>query len=155
MNAELLLLIPGLAVVIAIAGLLSWIDYREHRLPNRIVAPLAAGVAVWLLILGLVTSDIGRSATAIAWGFGAFVVFLVLHFAAGLGMGDVKYAWPIAATLGWFGSSAIEVAVYALILSGGAVGLLSMARGQGRNHRIAYGPFMSIGLVAGLIYAFV
>ena len=103
----------------------------------------------------MITGDLGRSATALAWGFGAFVVFLVLHFVAGLGMGDVKYAWPVAATLGWFGSSAVEVAAYALVLSGGVVGLLTIARGRGRNHRIAYGPFMSLGLVAGLVYALV
>lgn len=153
MNA--LLLGIGIVAVLAVSAWLSVIDLREHRLPNRIVGPLAGAVAVWLVALGVVAGDLGRTAAALGWGCAAFGVFLLLNLTAGIGMGDVKYAWPVAATLGWFGWEALRVGLYGLILSGGLVALVVFIRGKDKDTRIAYGPYMAFGLVCGLAQALV
>jgi len=40
------LLVPGLIAIVAVSAWLSVIDIREHLLPNRLVGPLAGGVAI-------------------------------------------------------------------------------------------------------------
>ncbi len=66
------ILAPGLLAIVAVSGWLSLIDWREHRLPNRIVGPLAAGVAAWLVVLGLATSQFDRVLASLGWGFAGF-----------------------------------------------------------------------------------
>lgn len=144
------LLVPGLVAVFAVSGWLSVIDIREHRLPNRIVGPLAAGVTVWLLALGALAGELDRTLSALGWGLAGFSAFLVLHLVAGLGMGDVKYAFPVCATLGWFGWQSLRFAIFGLAASGIVAGGLAIAQGKGAKHRIAYGPFMAFGLVCGV-----
>lgn len=156
MNAlNAVLLGSGLVAVLAVSAWLSVIDLREHRLPNRIVGPLAGAVAVWLVALGVVTGDLGRTAAALGWGCAAFGVFLLLNLTVGLGMGDVKYAWPVAATLGWFGWPALKVGIYGLIVSGGIVAVVLLARGRSKDTRVAYGPYMAFGLLCGLAQALI
>jgi len=150
-NLEWSILLPGLVAVAAVAGWLSLIDWREHRLPNNIVGPLAAGVAIWILAMGVVLDDLGRSMVALGWGWVGLAVFLVLHLVAGMGMGDVKYAWPLCATLGWFGWPSVQVGLYALLISGGIVGLFVRFQGKSGSHCVAYGPYMSVGLVCGIL----
>ena len=142
--------IPGVVIIVAVALWLSIIDWREHRLPNRIVGPLAGGVALWVLLLGFVASDLGRGVTAIGWGMGASAAFFVLNLVAGLGMGDVKFAFPVGATLGWFGADSVEIGFYAMVVSAGVVGLAALVQGKGRDHRVAFGPYMAFGLLCGI-----
>lgn len=149
-EADWWLLAPGLIAVVVVSAWLAVIDWREHRLPNAIVGPLAGGVVVWLAILGTGTGQYSRVLEAIGWGFAGFGIFFVLHLAAGLGMGDVKYAWPVCATLGWFGWTSLRAALITLVVSGGVAGAIALARGNGANHRHAYGPFMALGLVGGI-----
>jgi len=150
MDNSLWLLAPGLVTVLAVSAWLSVIDVREHRLPNRIVGPLAAGVAIWLVALGLVTSQFERTIAAIGWGCAGFAAFFVLYLVAGMGAGDVKYAWPVCATVGWFGWSSLRVALFGLIFSGGLVGLIAQLNSRGSPQQIAYGPFMAFGLFCGI-----
>lgn len=145
------LLAAGLVVIVLVSGWLSLIDIREHRLPNRIVGPLAAGVTIWLLLLGIVNGELDRTVSALGWGLAGFAVFLVLNLTAGLGMGDVKYAMPVCATLGWFGWDSLRYAIFGLAISGAVAALISMSQGNGKNHRLAYGPFMAFGLVCGIV----
>jgi len=149
-QADWWLLAPGLIGVVAVSAWLAVIDLRDHRLPNAVVGPLAGGVVVWLVFLGVGTGQYARALEAIGWGFAGFGVFFALHLGAGLGMGDVKYAWPVCATLGWFGWPSLRVALFALLLTGGLAGGIALARGKGADHRHAYGPFMALGLVCGI-----
>ncbi len=130
---------------------LSVIDLRIHRLPNPIVGTLAAAVLIWVLGAGLVVGDISRSTTAIAFGMGAVTVFFMANLLGGMGMGDVKYVFPLVTTLGWFGWLAVASAAVATALTGALAATVALAVGRGRKYRLPYGPFMSIGLVAGLL----
>lgn len=141
-----------LAVVVLVSAWLSAIDFRVHRLPNRIVGPLAIAAAIWVVAMGIADGDLGRAGWAFATAAIAFVVLLAMNIAAGFGMGDVKYGSVAALILGWFGGSAITTAVMVMALSGGVVALVLLARGR-RDQALAYGPYLALGLVAGLVVA--
>ena len=105
--------------VIAVSTWLSVIDVREHRLPNKIVGPLALAVIAGVVIGGFVQEDLARSWRALGFGFAVAGVLLVANLLAGIGMGDVKYGFPMAATVGWFGWDALVLALMATALSAG------------------------------------
>lgn len=142
-----------LAAMVGVSTWLSVIDFREHRLPNRIVGPLAAAVLLSVLIGGLVEDDLGRSGRAVAFGLGMAVFLLMANILGGLGMGDVKYGFPMAATVGWFGWDAVSVAVLATTFFAAIVAIGILVRGGGRKQHLAYGPYMALGLVLGLLAA--
>ena len=154
-GAEWSVLLPGLAIVVAVSIWLSIIDWREHRLPNNIVGPLAAGVVVWLVVLGVVADDGARLLNAVGFGLAAFAVFFVLNLVAGVGMGDVKYSFPVAATVGWFGWGSLRLGLLAMIVSAGVVAILAIVSGRGRDHRVAFGPYMAFGLVCGIAHGLI
>lgn len=147
------LLAVGLAAMVAVCGWLSVIDFDEHRLPNRIVGPLAVAVAVAVIAGGLWAGDPARSGRALLFGLAAAGFLLIGNLIGGLGMGDVKYAFPLAASLGWFGSEPVLTWAFVTAAVGGLAGFAVIVTGQGRRHRIPYGPFMTIGFLAGVLAA--
>lgn len=140
-----------LSLLILVATWLSAIDFATHRLPNKIVAALSAAVVVGAVVGGLAEQDLSRSGRAIAFGLVASILFLVLNLMGGIGMGDVKYAFPLVTSLAWFGWQAIATATMVTAVTGAVVAAAAMVMGRGPKHRLAYGPFMSVGLVAGLL----
>ena len=144
---------PWLAAILLVSTWLAVIDAREHRLPNRIVGPLAAGVTVVVAVAGWADGDLARGWRALAMGVAASAILLLVNLIGGLGMGDVKYGYPAAATVGWFGADALVVAALVTTMVGGLVAALVLARGRGWGHRLSYGPFMALGLAAGLFAA--
>ncbi len=143
----------ALSGVVAVSTWLAIIDFREHRLPNRIVGPLAAAVTVGVVVAGAVDGDLGRTGRAIGLGLAVVAVLLVANLVGGLGMGDVKYGFPVGVAVGWFGWDALSVTVLATTISGAIVAIAMLVRGRGRNQHLSYGPYMAIGLVAGLLVA--
>lgn len=143
----------GLASMVAVCGWLSVIDFDEHRLPNRIVGPLAVAVAVAVITGGLWTGDPARSGRALLFGLAAAGFLLIGNLIGGLGMGDVKYAFPLASALGWFGSGPVLTWAFVTAAVGGLAGFAVIVTGQGRRYRIPYGPFMTIGFFAGVLAA--
>ena len=97
--------------------------------------------------------DLARSGRALLFGLAAAGVLLIGNLVGGMGMGDVKYAFPLGATLGWFGSEPVVTWAFVTAAVGGIAGLAVIVSGQGRRYRIPYGPFMTIGLFAGLLSA--
>jgi leader peptidase (prepilin peptidase)/N-methyltransferase len=137
------------AIEACLAGvlvILSAVDLDRRLLPNRIVLP-AAG-----LILGAqIVFFPGRWAEWLgaAVASAAFLALPLLFVRGGLGMGDIKLGFLIGAGLGratlpalLYGSlSAVPVALYLLITRGRAA----------RRVAIAYGPFLSLGALIGML----
>lgn len=140
-----------LAAVILASTWLSVIDFREHRLPNRIVGPLAAAVASGVIIAGVAEDDLSRSWRALGFGLAVAVILLVANIAGGLGMGDVKYGFPMAATVGWFGWDALSITILITTAAGALVAIAMLLAGRGRNQHLSYGPYMALGLAGGLL----
>jgi leader peptidase (prepilin peptidase)/N-methyltransferase len=141
-DAELLLLLPFAALLIAVAG----IDLDHRIVPNRLVLPAA--------IYGLLGSALLRPAElpelliAAMAAFGALLL-AALAYPGGMGMGDVK----LAGVMGLFLGAAVAPAMLAAFLAGSVVGIATMVRhGSGaRKRALPFAPFLALGGVVGLI----
>lgn len=137
-----------------IACRLVVIDIRTHRLPNRIVLPTLAA----LVVLGGVDAMITGDSTAMiraAWGMlilGGFYAALRLLSCEGMGGGDVKLAAVIGLILGWHSWQALAVGAASAFVLGAlfAVSLMMLRRADGST-RIAFGPWMILGALLGIV----
>jgi leader peptidase (prepilin peptidase)/N-methyltransferase len=69
-----------------------------------------------------------------------------------MGFGDVKLAPVLGVTLGWVGVGAAAVGLFAAFLVGGVVGVaLMIARRAGRRSHLAFGPYLLLGALLGLL----
>lgn len=142
----------------ALLAVITIIDLRELRVPNRLLQP-AAVLAVPLLVaastsdwpdLSLVRGVLG----AAAYGMAYFVVLLI--YPPGMGWGDVKLAPLLGAQLGLFGWVPLVRSVLISHAVSGVVALLIVVLGavlRGRKWKIAFpfAPFMAIGALTALV----
>ncbi|MEM7272986.1 MAG: prepilin peptidase [Actinomycetota bacterium] len=148
------LLAVGAAAMVAASTPLAVIDLREHRLPNRIVGPLAAAVTVAVVVggaAGVAGADLGQAAAAIGLGVATAGGLLLLNLVGGLGMGDVKFGYPMATAVGWFGPEALVTTLLVTTIAGGIGALIHLAIHRDRHRHLPYGPFLILGMVAGLL----
>lgn len=132
---------------------LVWIDSDVHRIPVGLVWP-AGGALVVLLALASLADDTGmrwRSAMLGALVAGAVYGALWLP-RGGLGTGDLRLAPLIGGLLGWLGPAELAVGLAAGFVAGGAHALVVLARDPrlGRHRRMAFGPAMCAGALAGI-----
>jgi prepilin peptidase CpaA len=100
-------------IVVAIA---TFTDLRSRRIPNWLVLPfLVAGICMSSWISGW--HGLGQSLAGIALGG---VLFGILSYMGGMGMGDVKLCAAIGA---WIGPSQLLVALVLTGLVGGVMAL--------------------------------
>jgi leader peptidase (prepilin peptidase)/N-methyltransferase len=130
------------------------IDLRELRIPNRLNLGFALLSSLSVLIAGVATEDMGSVGRAILAGFVAFAAFLALHILSpgGLGGGDVKLAYGIGVTLGWFSwSTLLWGLMIAAVLNGvAAVALAILLRS--RRAELPFGPSLAVGAMAALAF---
>ena len=106
-----------LALILAVALPAVWVDSREHRIPNKLVAvALALGLALQVWARGPNGSFIALAGVAVGTFF-----LLPFHLTGAMGAGDVKFMGALGAALGPVGA----VAACALTLVAGS--LLAMA----------------------------
>lgn len=137
------------AAFFAVSLILIRIDVREHRLPDAIVLPSAAGASI---ALGL--ADPSRIGRAAAGGLLLFAVYLLLRAAvpSGLGGGDVKLAALVGLVLAWHGWLEFAAGAAAAFVLGGVHALVLLAAGRAdRGTHLAFGPWMLAGAWAGMI----
>lgn len=148
-------LLPWL-LVLGSAGVALWfIDLDHHRLPDAIVLPLYPLGLAGLAFAGLAAGQ--WPVTAVLVGVGAWLVVIggiwLLTGGRAMGFGDVKLAPVLAATLGWVGVSSALVGLLAAFVLGGGVGLVLMLTGRARRgSHIAFGPFLLLGALIGLLW---
>ncbi len=143
----------GLVAVVLVSTWLAIIDFREYRLPNRIVGSLALAVTVGALVAAVADDDLDRAWRAIGLGAAMSVVLFFFNLVGGLGMGDVKYGYPMGVSVGWFGWDALVTALLVTTIASGIVAVGALALGKGRHYRLSYGPYMALGLAVGLVLA--
>jgi leader peptidase (prepilin peptidase)/N-methyltransferase len=147
------LLTAALLGFLTVGGRLSVIDWRTHRLPDRIVLPsypaaalllgLAAGAAgEWYRVLGMIAGG------AVLWiGFGA----LHLLSRRGLGFGDVKLAGLLGLYLGFAGGAELWWGPVFAVVLGGLWSLALVLAGRATPASpVAFGPFLIGGAALAL-----
>jgi len=132
---------------------LAFIDLDTFFLPDCLTLPLIwigllAQIAGLLPQVGLDAAVIGAVAGYLAlWS--VFWLFKLATGKEGMGYGDFKLLAAIGAWLGW---NMLPLVILASSLVGAVVGIgLIIARGQGRDMPIPFGPYL---VVAGLIALF-
>ena len=124
----------------------------EHRLIlNRVVYPSAViALAISLFLSQLeVVPEIRWAATGGAIGLGLFLAIAIVS-RGGMGWGDVKMVALIGLVVGF---PLVFVALFLAVVSGGLVAVvLMLARAKSRQQGIPFGPFLSLGTMATLLW---
>jgi leader peptidase (prepilin peptidase)/N-methyltransferase len=127
--------------VIAVLIALTFIDFDTQLLPDQLTIPLMwAGLAVSL--------PAGRAPEALIGAIAGYLSLWSVYWAfklatgkEGMGYGDFKLLAALGAWLGW---QALVPIVLIASVAGAVVGLALMARGNGRDTPIAFGPWLAI-----------
>ena len=127
---------------------LSIVDFKSHRLPNQLVGWF---VAVEILIMGItgwIASDLARLLTALGVAAATMISYVLLYLVSrgSLGMGDVKFAFPLGLCVGWYSANQWLVAIFVSFLIAGLVAVIGLVtKRMTRKSRLAFGPYMFLG----------
>lgn len=156
--------LPAIADWLALAGYLwfaaasialTLIDLDHRRLPDAVVLPSLAAVAILLSASAIAAGDWSRLLSTLGAAAALFALYLAiaLVYPSGIGGGDVKLAPLVGAALGFSGWPSVAVGAFAGFLLGAVFGLALIAlRRATRKTGIPFGPFMLAGSWAGLIW---
>jgi leader peptidase (prepilin peptidase) / N-methyltransferase len=133
-------------VFVTVLTAVTLTDLERRIIPNKI---LLVG-AVSAVAIAAATDPGSLPERLIAAAAAGGLLFLVaVAYPRGMGLGDVK----LAAVMGLFLGRDVGPAILAALLAGSVVGLATIAReGAGaRKKAIAFGPFLALGGVVGLL----
>ena len=126
---------------------LSLIDIKSHRLPNLLVGEFLVLEILLMGAISLTTSDVARMADAVGVAVAMFSTYLVLYLVSrgSLGMGDVKFAFPLGLSIGWYSTDYWFASILITFLLAGLVAVIGLASKRiDRKSRLAFGPYMFI-----------
>lgn len=125
---------------------LSWIDYREHRLPNRWVASAAICGITMLTAAAYLGGEFEALWRGVLAAFASSAVLLMANAFGGLGMGDVKLAAVLGFYLGWISWPAAFTGLWLAFAFAAAAVLVRVVRNRGAWRRaVPFGPYLSAG----------
>jgi leader peptidase (prepilin peptidase)/N-methyltransferase len=130
-----------LLILIALGGKLAVVDYQTHRLPNRLVSWLTVTQLVALTFLWqpekLQAALLTALATTVTYAF----LFLISR--GSLGMGDVKFSFPLGLTVGWYVPSDWLLTILLTFVLAGFVSIAEVIlKRKTLKSRFAFGPYM-------------
>jgi leader peptidase (prepilin peptidase) / N-methyltransferase len=134
------------AGVLAVLVVLAAIDLRSRLLPNRIVIPATGAVLVFQLAFGT-----GAAVECLVACIGAGMLLMVpgLLQPGAVGMGDVKLAGLLGATLG---AQVLGALFIGFLLSAPAAAYILLRHGRrGRHRSLPMGPFLALGAAVVLL----
>ena len=143
-------------LAVPVALLLAGVDRAVNRLPDILTLPLAFGTAALLGVASLLPGAAGSWTRALLGGLvlGAAYGVLFLIQPNAMGFGDVKLALALGVALGWYGWGALLTGAFLGFLAGAVYGTALVLRGRAsRSSALAFGPFMVLGALAGLLLA--
>jgi len=133
---------------------LSAVDLKVHRLPNYLVAWFTVTQVV--ILIGLNLGDLELLMISILTAAGTTAIFLILFILSrgAFGMGDVKFAFPLGLTVGWFAPDLWLIAIFTSFLLAGIVAVIGLvAKRIERTSHIAFGPYMFLGSFVVIAYS--
>lgn len=136
----------SLFVAFTVFGLvLSWVDIRERRLPNTLIA--------WLLIILILLTSISNnpnqtlSGLKVAGMYSITFTFLYLISRGKLGFGDVKFAIPCGFVIGIVTPENWLLCVWLMFVLAGLFGLARVLFFRDTfSKEIPFGPFMTMSV---------
>lgn len=141
-------LLPAACFLVVTGTVLSFVDLREHRLPDALVGRSAGGLAVLLglaAVLGRDAHPLARAALG-ALATAGLLLLAVLARPGGLGLGDVKLGGLTGALLGWLSWSAVVAGLLVGLTLGAVAGLVLVAARRATRHTaIPLGPALLAG----------
>jgi leader peptidase (prepilin peptidase)/N-methyltransferase len=142
-------------LVLAVASVvLAVVDLAEKRIPNSVVLPASALVALLLLAAVTVTGEWQQLFGALLGSIGLFAIYLVLALVSprGMGMGDVKLALLLGLGSGYLGWTPWLVCLLGGFVVGGIAALVALAAKRvSRTESIPFGPSMVAGFALAIL----
>ena len=148
--------VPAYLYFVAIGVALTMIDIDHKRLPNNIVLPSYAVLAVLLTIATGYSGDWDALLRAGIGAAGLFAFYFVIAYAypAGMGLGDVKLAFILGGVLAYLSWKTFAVGSFGGFVLGALGGIALMAARRGdRKTAIPFGPYMIVAAVLALFIA--
>lgn len=136
-----------LAVLILFGLWLSIIDIRSHRLPNQIVGAMALLLISVQAVIALTQSQLDRLVTALIIALATTLVYLLLYIVSrgSMGMGDVKFAFPLGLVIGWYNPEQWLPAIFLTFCLAGLVAMAGIAlKRTSWKSTLALGPYMFV-----------
>lgn len=136
-------------ILLAVLGIIAWIDQHERRIPNRILLILlwiriVLLIMEWILIPSMGMPLLISSLLGLLLGGG---MFLLAHFITrgGVGMGDVK----LFAVIGTYvGGGSIMALVFLTALASAFYSIVMLIRKKIKlKEEIPFAPFVLIGTI--------
>jgi leader peptidase (prepilin peptidase)/N-methyltransferase len=153
--AGLSALLPAF-IVLALTGTpLVVIDYEQHRLPNRLVYPMAASAIVLLSAAAASRDDWSDLLRAGEGGVAVFAVLYAIMLVSprSFGYGDARLGGVLGLYLGFDSWAAVYYGILVgFVLGAGVALILLAARRANRKTAIAIGPMLLLGTL--LVLAF-
>jgi leader peptidase (prepilin peptidase)/N-methyltransferase len=147
--------LPAYLVLTAALLAISIIDLEHFIVPDRITAPLTVS-ALGLLGLAAVAEGNGwRFGRSLLGGVAYFAFLLLLNilYPKGMGMGDVKLAFPLGLYLGWLGWGQVFLGGFLAFLLGAVVGVTLIAtKIKSRKDVVPFGPFLALGAMLTILW---
>ena len=151
--------VTPVTTVLAIYGcilLVVFIIDLDHKLilnvvvyPSIILALVVAAIVSPPWLGGIGPIPLVNSLLGAATGFGLLFIIALLA-RGGMGWGDVKFAAFMGAATGF---PLVIVALFLGIVAGGVAGIFLLASGKkGRKQGIPFGPFLTIGTMAAMLW---
>lgn len=147
------LVLLAILYLAAISIALALIDLDVRRLPDRIVLPSIAVLAVLLGAAAILEHDwwaLGRAAIGLA-ALGGFYLVLAFLVPGGMGLGDVKLAVLLGLALAWLGWAEFAVGAIAAFVLGGLFGAALLIATRRRGLKVPFGPWMLAGAWVGIL----
>jgi leader peptidase (prepilin peptidase)/N-methyltransferase len=147
--------LPAFLVLTAALLAISIIDLEHFIVPDRITAPLTVSALALLGLAAAAEGDGWRFGRTVLGGlaFFAFLLLLNLVYPRGMGMGDVKLAFPLGLYLGWLGWGQVFLGGFLAFLLGAVIGLGLIAAGiKGRKDFVPFGPFLALGTLLTILW---
>ena len=127
---------------------LSIVDFKSHRLPNQLVGWFTATQILIMAVISWMASDFARLLTALGVAAATMISYVLLYLVSrgSLGMGDVKFAFPLGLCVGWYSANQWLLAIFVSFLIAGLVAVIGLVtKRMTRKSRLAFGPYMFLG----------
>lgn len=127
---------------------LSIVDFKSHRLPNQLVGWFTATQILIMVVISWIASDFACLLTALGVAAATMISYVLLYLVSrgSLGMGDVKFAFPLGLCVGWYSADQWLVAIFVSFFIAGLVSVIGLlTKRMTRKSRLAFGPYMFLG----------